>query len=187
LARLSDNWRKIMTYSSGILLAIKLAALRLLHIRWSPDGALPITRLVLIAVVGLSVFAHTTFALQQTEADEAIKRFLSSQKSDGEDTDSQGTAIADLNGDGKSEIVLVWTVLGPTYSHNTLTVFSKTASGYKPVASLPLAGEATLNSVKGGIIVVDQTVYGKNDPLCCPSIKKRVKYRWLARKISEVK
>jgi hypothetical protein len=146
------------------------------------------SRFVLLsaALVGLSFFAHSTVALQQNDADEAIKKFLSSQKSDGEDTDSQGSAVADLNGDGRSEVVLVWTVLGPTYWRNTLTVFSKTASGYKPVASLQLTGEAKLSSVKAGVIVLDQKVYAKNDPVCCPTIEKKVKYHWVGKKISEV-
>jgi hypothetical protein len=147
------------------------------------------SRFVLLsaALVGVSFFAHSTVALQQNDADEAIKKFLSSQKSDTEDTDSQGSAVADLNGDGKPEIVLVWTLLGPTYWHNTVTVFSKTASEYKPVASLQLTGEAKLSSVKAGIIALDQKVYARNDPVCCPSIKKQVKYRWVGKKISEVK
>jgi hypothetical protein len=140
----------------------------------------------LAALVGVFFLAHSTVALQQNDADEAIKKFLSSQKSDGEDTDSQGSAVADLNGDGKSEIVLVWTLLGPTYWRNTLTVLSKTAGGYKPVASLQLTGEATLSSVKDGIIALDEKVYAKNDPVCCPTVNKKAKYRWVGKKISEV-
>jgi hypothetical protein len=142
---------------------------------------------LLIALVSLFVCAHAARAIGQDDADKAIKRFLESQKSDGEDADAQGSTVADLNGDGKPEIVLVWTLLGPTYSHDTLTVFTKTASGYQPAATFQFTGEAKLSSVKGGIIFVDQKVPAKKDPLCCPSIKKRGKYRWLGKKISEVK
>ena len=147
------------------------------------------SRFVLLsaALVGVSFFARSTVALQQNDADEAIKKFLSSQKSDGEDTDSQGSTVADLNGDGKPEIVLVWTLLGPTYWRNTLTVFSKSAGGYNPVASFQLTGEANLSSVKDGLITLDQKVYAKNDPVCCPTIKKKAKYRWAGKKISEVR
>jgi hypothetical protein len=149
-------------------------------------------RLVLLplAFVGLSVFAFSTPASQQNvdkAAEEAIKSYLTSQKSGSEDTDSQGSAVADLNGDGKSEIVLVWTLMGPTYWHNTLTILAKTSGGYKPVASLNLKGEAKLSSVKGRIIYIDEKVYGKNDAICCPSIKKEGKYRWVGRTITEVK
>src|SRR5215216_2692171 len=115
-----------------------------------------------LAFVGLSIFAFSAHAFQQNtdkEVEKAIKSYLSSKKSDTEDTDSQDSAIADLNGDGKSEIVLVWTLLGPTYWHNTLTILTKTNQGYKPIASLDLNGEAKLTSVKGGIIFTDEKVY----------------------------
>lgn len=64
-------------------------------------------------------------------------------------------------------------MLGPTYWHNALIVFTKTAGGYKPAASFQLIGEAKLSSVKAGLIVVYQKELAKNDPLYCPSIKKR--------------
>ena len=142
---------------------------------------------LLILLVSLSVFAHPAQGLEQKDADEAIKKFLLSQKSETEDTETQDTAIADLNGDGKPELVLLWTLMGPTYFHNTLTIFTKTAGGYTPAASLPLGGEAKLTSVKNGIILVEQKVLAKNDPLCCPSIKKQMKYRLMGKKISAVK
>lgn len=142
-----------------------------------------------VALAGLSIFAPAANAFSQNDADAdaAVERFLSSQKAEREDAQAQDSAIADLDGDGKSEVVLVWTLLGPTYSHNTLTVFTRTAGGYKPAASLQLTGEAKLSSVKRGVILIEQMVLGKNDPRCCPSIKKRVKYRWRGRRISAVK
>lgn len=146
---------------------------------------------LLLALVGVSFSAQVAHALHQSsdqkDADAAIEKFLASNKSDSEGAESQGSAVADLNGDGKPEIILVWTTMGPTYWHNTLTVFTKTSGGYKPVASSPLTGEAKSPSAKGGIIFVDQVVYAKKDPLCCPTIKKRAKYRWLGKKILEVK
>jgi hypothetical protein len=146
--------------------------------------------LLLISFVAISIFALSIHASQQNvdkDAEKVIKGYLASQKTGSEDADAQGSAMSDLNGDGKSEIVLVWTLMGPTYWHNTLTVLAKTNEGYKPVASLDLKGEATLSSVKGGIIIVEEKVYGKNDPVCCPSIQKQGRYRWVGKKITEVK
>jgi len=144
--------------------------------------------LCLVVVFCFSGVAHTSRSFEQKEVDEAIKNFLSAQSTQGEDAQSVGNAVSDLNGDGKPEIVLLWVLLGPTYSSNSLTVFSKTAAGYKPAASFPLMGIATnLASVNGGIIRVDQQVFAKNDPRCCPSIKKQMKYRWVGKKILEVK
>jgi hypothetical protein len=143
-----------------------------------------------LAFVGLSIITFSTQAFQQNvdiDAEKAIKSYLSSKKSDTEGADSQGSAIADLNGDGKSEIVLVWTLLGPTYWHNTLTILTKTNEGYKPIAAYNLKGEAKLRSVRSGIIYTDEKIYGKNDPICCPSIKKEGKYRWVGKTIREIK
>lgn len=149
------------------------------HIRCASLFALPIC---------MHTFTVAGYSLPQKGEDEATTDFLSAQKSGGEDAQSVGNEIADLYGDGKSEIVLLWVLLGPTYSSNTLTVFSNTAAGYKPAASLPLQGMATkLYLVKAGIIVVDHELFAKKDPRCCPSIKKQLKYRWLDKKISEVK
>lgn len=142
---------------------------------------------LLVALVGFTCFAHTAYAVEPDDVSEAIEAFLSSQKSGQEDAQAQDRAMADLNNDGKPEIVLVWTLLGPTYWRYTLTVFTMVGGRYKPVSSFPLTGEAKLNSVKAGIILIDQKVLAKNDPLCCPSVKKRGKYRWLGKKISEVK
>lgn len=142
----------------------------------------------LLVVFCFSRIAHAGRPFEQKEVDEAIKTFLSTQSTASEDAQSVGNAVSDLDGDGKPEVVLLWVLLGPTYSSNSLTVFSKTAGGFKPAATFPLMGTATnLASVKGGVIRVDQEFLAKNDPRCCPSIKKQMKYRWLGKKISEVK
>ena len=145
---------------------------------------------LLIALVELSIFAISVHAHQRDhdkDTEEAIKIYLSSQKSETESAESQGSSIVDLNGDKKAEIVLVWTLMGPTYWHNTLTILSKTNEGYKPVALHNLKGEAKLTTVKGGMIIIEEKVYGKNDPICCPSIKRQGRYRWIGKKIIEVK
>lgn len=121
----------------------------------------------------------------------------------------QGSSLADLNGDGKSEIVLVWTLLGPTYQHTMLTILSKGpmkspwdsdySSGYRSVASLELTGEARLSSVKDGVIIVESTVPPTVEKLnssrpdllkaqrAAAGSTKQVRYRWTGKTISEVK
>jgi hypothetical protein len=137
-----------------------------------------------MALFGIFFFSHVVYALDDN-VEKVIKEFLSSQKSNQESAVSQGSSVTDLNRDGKSEIVLVWTLLGSTYWRNTLTIFSLTDGGYKPISSMQLSGEAKLSSVKNGLIVIDQTIYAKNDPICCPSIKKKIKYRWQGKNISK--
>lgn len=124
--------------------------------------------------------------LSRQATDTIVKNFLAAQRNDEETAQAQGSAIADLNGDGKPEIVLVWTTIGPSYWHNTLTVFSRISGGFKAVSSLGLNGEARLSSVKDGVIFVKQTMYAKDDPICCPTVKKRMSYRWHENKLSQL-
>mgnify|MGYP001440345132 FL=1 len=83
-----------------------------------------------------------------------------------------------MNANGTDELILLWTALGPTYWQNHLTIFSTENDIYAPVATLPLTGEAKLNSVDKNIIHVDHKLPGKNDPRCCPSIEKQIHYQW---------
>ena len=142
---------------------------------------------VLAALVGLLIFSRNASGQGQAEVDKVVKDYLSTQKTEREDVEAQASDVGDLNGDGRPEIVLVWTQLGPTYSSSNLTVFSQTAAGYKAVATFPLKGEAELSTVKGGVISVNQKVLGKGDPLCCPSVKKLGRYRLAGKKIVEVR
>ena len=58
-----------------------------------------------------------------------------------------------------------------------LTLHTKTKRAY--VHLTPQVESALKKSgIKDGMILVDQMVAAKNDPLCCPSIKKKGKYRW---------
>lgn len=142
---------------------------------------------LLIVLAGMTAVAPFARAQEKGEVDKVVKDYLASRKTEQEDAREQASAVGDLNGDGKPEIVLVWSLLGPTYSSDTLTIFSKTEGGYKPLASFPLTGEAQLSSVKGGVIFINQKVLGKNDPRCCPSVKKLGKYRLAGKKILEVR
>ena len=115
-----------------------------------------------------------------------VSNYLSSQSNEEfkESAKSQGSIFSDLNGDGKPELILVWTTLGPTYWHNNLTILSESDDIYKPATSLQLIGEAKLKNVKDGIIFVDQIVYAPNDPICCPTIKKEIQYTWDGSKLT---
>ena len=135
----------------------------------------------------LAAFLQTANALDQKSADVVINKYLAKQKTADGEGQSSGSVIADLNSDGKPEIVLLWAFMGPTYATNQLTVFTDAGKGYVPAASFDVTGQADAVSVKDGVILVDQMVAAKNDPLCCPSIKKKGKYRWSGSKILEVK
>jgi hypothetical protein len=94
------------------------------------------------------------------------------------------TQSADLNGDGKAEIVLNALWEGGTWWHNRVVVFTDKGKGYQAVAetSDPL-GQVESVEVKDGFIHVHALWPGPNDPRCCPSVKKTAVYQWQGNKI----
>jgi hypothetical protein len=141
--------------------------------------------LILCATLALAGCGKT---LTQADANNIVSAYLTSQKQPGEDAIPKGTLVADLNDDGLSEIVTVWTITGPTYWRNTLTVFAQTDSKYAPAASLPLTGEAKEPTIKpDGTILIDQITYAPNDPICCPTVGEHNQYRWTGAAITPVK
>jgi hypothetical protein len=98
---------------------------------------------------------------------------------------AQEQIIADLNSDGTEEIVLLWSLLGPTYSYTQLTVFSQTGNDYTPKGSVDITGLAERLTIEDKNIIVDTLILGENDPRCRPSVKKQVKYRWTGQNLSE--
>ena len=86
----------------------------------------------LASVLFLSPAVH---AQDNSGAKVVISQFLSSQKSvDGEGSAGQHV-IADLDGDGKSDIVLLWDLLGPTYSSPKMTIFIDQGKTYRSVTA----------------------------------------------------
>lgn len=128
---------------------------------------------VILGICGL-LSGGAGYAESLAQADEVIQQFLATQSTVMEGAESRGSAVADVSGDGKPELVLVWTKLGPTYWSNTLSVLSPTG---QLIASLPLEGTAELENVREQVIEVRQAVYAKGDPTCCPSVRKTLRYR----------
>jgi hypothetical protein len=116
--------------------------------------------------------------------DTSIRVFLNSQRTEEERGESKGSMIADLDGDDTLEGVSISSLYGPTYWHYTSTVFEAADEGYQSAASFQLNGEAELSSVENGLILLDQKTFAENDPLCCPSLVKQMRYRWNGQEIS---
>lgn len=136
------------------------------------------------AVLALVLAAHgPAAALDAAEAERLVQRYLAKQKVDGMTPEAQQQLVADVDGDGKPEVVLLWNQLGPTYWYAKLSVL-KPAGKDVQAAGADVAGIAETVRVEGARIVVDSLVLGKNDPRCCPSVKKTVRYRWSGAKLA---
>ncbi|MEQ1638584.1 MAG: hypothetical protein ABL903_18115 [Methylococcales bacterium] len=92
-----------------------------------------------------------------------------------------------VSGSPGTEQVVLWTMLGPTYWSTFISVASKQSGQWKSLARVNLNGaEAELDSVGAdGVINLSAKVPGPNDPICCPSQPKKLKYRYVQGKLVE--
>jgi hypothetical protein len=125
----------------------------------------------LIVLVALSCLTPMARALDSSGAKTVIDQFLRSQKLQQLETaEAAQHMVADVNGDGKPDIVLMWNVLGATWHQPKLTLFIDQGKTYRALAT-DLAGQTEKLSVNGSNIVVHTLMPGPNDPRCCPTRK----------------
>lgn len=140
----------------------------------------------LAAGAALAASAFAAYALDDNGAKQVIDKFLGSQKSE----DGPGSAgqhvIADVDGDGKPDIVLLWAIMGPTYALPKLTIFIDQGKNYRTVTA-DVFGQTQSLTVKGSTILIDTLALGPKDARCCPTVKKRLTYRWAGGKLTELK
>lgn len=141
----------------------------------------------LFVFVALFCMAPAARALDASGARAVIDKFLGSQKLEQGATASEAQhVIADLNGDGKPDIVLMWNVLGPTWHLPKLTLFIDQGRNYRTLTT-DLNGQTEKLSVKGSNIVIDTLMPGPNDPRCCPTRKTQMRYQWTGNKLVMLK
>jgi hypothetical protein len=122
-------------------------------------------------------------ALDENGAKAVIVKFLGSQKpQDGASASEAEHVIADVNGDGKPDIILMWNVLGPTWFLPKLTLFIDQGRNYRALTA-DLSGQTQKLAVSGSTIAVDTLMPGPNDPRCCPTKKVRLRYQWTGSKL----
>ncbi len=134
-----------------------------------------------VSLVLFSV-APAAHALDDTGAKTVIEQFLKSQKLEDGSASAGQHVIADVNGDGRPDIVLQWTILGPTWWRPKLSVFIDQGRSYRTITT-DLAGQIENVSVRGSSIFIDTMTLGPKDARCCPSVKKRVTYQWTGQKL----
>jgi len=125
-------------------------------------------------------------ALDDEGAKAVITKFIRSQKFEGADASADRHVIADLNGDGKSDIVLLWNVLGPTWGYTKMSIFLDQGRNYRTLTT-DLPGDIEKFTVKGSMILIDMLTPGPNDPRCCPTVKMQRRYQWTGGKLVVLK
>ena len=95
---------------------------------------------------------------------------------------------ADLDSDGQDEIVVLWTMYGPTYSDHGVAVLARRGTRYAAAGETqePLGMVDTM-TVADGVIQLTTKWPGPNDARCCPSVAKTLRYRWTPGKLTPVK
>ncbi|MDZ4349807.1 MAG: hypothetical protein U1A22_09770 [Xanthomonadaceae bacterium] len=156
-----------------------IATLLLASTAWTQgDSAVP------VAVAGAVAAAQPSPAQQ-----EALEAYAASQSSaaNGVHTGVERSVVADLDGDGKPEVVaeINW-YMGST-SYGRLVVFVEAGYGLWKVAQ----SEEPLGLVEGigvtdGLIQVKSRWPGAKDARCCPSLEKTMHYRWQGGRVVEV-
>ncbi len=105
-----------------------------------------------------------------------------------ESVEEQQVEVADLDGDGKAEIVLLSANYGPTYWSYGVTVFAERGKGYVPAAeSQDALGMVEGFDLRDGLIHVRAKWPGPNDPRCCPSLERTTALQWQGDKLVEAK
>ena len=96
--------------------------------------------------------------------------------------------VSDLDDDGQDEIVVLWTMYGPTYWHHGVAVLAKNGTRYVPAGETqePL-GSVEAMTVRERVVELKTKWPGPDDPRCCPSVARTLRYRWTPGKLTPVK
>lgn len=117
-------------------------------------------------------------ALDEAGAKAVVERFIQSQKPVDAEPQAAHHVIADVDADGRPDVVLQWDELGPTWWRSRLTLLLDRGRTYRALTT-DVEGQVQGIRVQGSTIVVDTLTLGPKDPRCCPTVKKRLTWRWV--------
>lgn len=102
---------------------------------------------------------------------------------------SDTIAFGDLNGDGKEDAAVIFYSSGGGSGtfYELIVMINKNGSPYCADAK-ELGDRVIIKSItiESGIITVNMAIHGPNDPMCCPTVQKIVKYQLSGDQLLEV-
>ncbi|WP_404357155.1 hypothetical protein [Methylotuvimicrobium sp. KM1] len=86
------------------------------------------------------------------------------------------------------EKAVLWTIIGPTYWRNQLSIVSKQQNQWQNLATVPVTGmvEGFRPVQTTGTLSVETKVQGPSDPLCCPTQTEVLYFRYRAGQLQEI-
>ncbi len=86
------------------------------------------------------------------------------------------------------EQAVLWTIIGPTYWRNQLSIVSKQQNQWQILATIPVTGmvEGFGPAQANGILPVETKVQGPSDPLCCPTQSQVLYFRYRVGQLQEL-
>lgn len=141
----------------------------------------------LIFAAFLLAFVFTFSSFAQAGAPAEVTKYLSKQaKAEGveEYPEARKIVSADLNGDRRNDLVVLYTLEGlnggGNYYGQYIAVFLRTGNRYVLAADegvgSKLSRNVELTKVTGRTIYLDTLSWGKDDGGCCPSIKGKARF-----------
>ncbi len=86
------------------------------------------------------------------------------------------------------EQAVLWTIIGPTYWRNQLSIVSKQQNQSQILATIPVTGmvDGFGPAQSKGMLSVETKVQGPSDPLCCPTQAQVLYFRYRAGQLQEL-
>ena len=149
----------------------------------------------MLAFLFISLFLSPSTVAGQD--DDAINKFISTQASRerGEEYEAARKVLeVDLNRDGVSDVVVLYTIEGQDGTNNYvqyLAAFVRKNGAVTPVAHTSVGGKnyrsVELEFISNGVIGLKTLKYAKKDPSCCPSRKGFASYMLVKGKLKAVR
>lgn len=144
-----------------------------------------------LAVTLLAVIPAAAFAQAPKALTEAVRRHIAKQ---GPVSEQPKPKMADLDGDKNDEAVVAYCIddnlpgganagaSNPANVHCELAVFAL-KSGQWVLLGQAALGQGDVQEIKAGVIHAESITYAAKDPLCCPSLKRPVRFGLKAGKL----